>query len=73
MPVKILHFKALYKFEEYVVEGLKCEEAGVQIKFAFDKRNCINCPHCSKKLAKNKEGKSCVLDSSMGGSRVLII
>ena len=71
--MKTLNFKALYKFEGYVVTELRCEETCVQIKLDFDKRFPVKCPYCSTKLAKNKVGKSCAMDCPMGGANTVFI
>ena len=71
--MKTLNFKALYKFEVYVVTELRCEETSVQIKLDFDKRFPVKCPYCSTKLAKNKVGKSCAMDCPMGGANTVFI
>ena len=71
--MKIVNFKALYKFKGYVVKELRCEESCVQIKIDFDKRVPIKCPHCSAKLPKNKVGASCAMDSPMGAAMQVFI
>lgn len=73
MSVKTLNFKALYKFEGYVVDELRCEETCVQIKLTFDQRVPAKCPHCFSRLPKNKSGKSCVMDSPMGMAKTVYI
>ena len=71
--MKTINFKALYKFEGYVIKELKCEETCAQIKIDFDKRFPIKCPHCSAQLPKNKIGSSCAMDSPMGRAKQVFI
>jgi transposase len=63
--VKTINIKALYSFEGYVVEEIKCEESCAQVKLRFDKRIPPKCPRCQCVLPKNKIGKSCVMDSPL--------
>ena len=44
--MKILNFRALYRFDGYVVEKIVVEEVGVQVKMRFDGRRGPCCPRC---------------------------
>ena len=63
--MKTINIKALYSFEGYVVEEIRCEESCAQVKRHFDKRIPPKCPRCYSVLPKNKTGNSCVIDSAL--------
>ena len=71
--LKVRNFQALYRFEGYVVEEFICQEIGAQINLRFDARIGPRCPHCQKKLSRNKIGKCSVMDLPIADGPVVYI
>jgi transposase len=71
--VKVRNFKALYRFEGYVVEELSCQEIGAQIKLRFDERKPARCPECNDRLPRNRLGSSAAMDLPLGEGLVVWI
>lgn len=71
--MKVRNFKALYRFEGYVVEELSCQEICAQIKLRFDGRKSPRCPECSDKLPRNRSGSSAAMDLPLGEGLVVWI
>lgn len=71
--MKTYNIKALYRFNGYVVEDIKCTESCVQVSLRFDCRIPPRCPHCTSKLPKNKKGSSLVVDSPLADIKLVWI
>lgn len=71
--VKVRNFKALYRFEGYVIEELICEDVGAQINLRLDGRSRPCCPACDQPLPRNRLGKSVVMDLPLGEGRIVWI
>lgn len=54
--MKILNFRALYRFDGYVVEKIVAEEVGVQVKLRFDGRRKPACPCCGGVISAHRKG-----------------
>lgn len=60
--MKILNFRALYRFDGYVVEKIAVEEVGVQVKMRFDGRRGPCCPHCGGAISVHRKGVGLAAD-----------
>lgn len=60
--MKILNFRALYRFDGYVVEKVVVEGVGVQVKLRFDGRRKPCCPRCDGVLSTHRKGVGLATD-----------
>ena len=71
--VNVLNINALYKFEGYVVEQVRCQKIGAQIKLRFDERRGPRCPKCNSRLPKHRCSAGIAMDLPIADGLVVMV